>query len=188
MNLLHLPDLTRGLAGKMWSEPKTLKSKKKPPYWRIIQLLRKLRLSYREREKGEAGFHITVDSFGIVFRFNRRQLLANYDGWDIFDVDMETYEKNPIDFGRNLMWILIDKGYMSYLRDPENGTGMIYKRFLVQEGWAERILDRRLEEYKNEPRNLYRIKEITRLRKLPLHYVLTNFPGIFDYSWEAYLL
>jgi len=178
--------LTVELAGMTWNKPKVTKSTKpKPEYWRIIQLLKKLKLKYKERNKGEQGFHITIDDFGIALRFNRRAQLSSLDGWDIFDVDMVVYDNNPIEFGRNLMWVLIDKGYMQYLRDPEspNSNGKIYKHFLINEGWAEKILDRRLEEYKGEPRNNYRIREVQKLRKLPLHYVIMHYPGIFDYSW-----
>jgi len=167
-----------------WTKPNEDKRlKAKPTYWRIIQLLRKLRVKHKERNKGEPGFHITVDDFGIVFRFNKRQTFASYEGWDIFDVDMDVYEKNPLEFGRNLMWVLIDKGYMSYLRDPENGNTKVFRHFLITEGWAEKILDRRLEEYKDEPRNRFRIEQIKRLRKMPLHYVIMHYPSMFDYSW-----
>jgi hypothetical protein len=167
-----------------WSKPKKLKGqKKRPEYWRIVQLLKKLRVKFRERDKGEPGFHITIDDFGIVFRFNKSHPLSSYQGWDVFDVDMESYNQNPLEFGRNLMWVLIDKGYMAYLRDPENGNNMAFKHFLIQEGWAEKILDRRLKEYNNEPRNKFRIEQIKRLRKLPLHYVIMHYPSIFDYSW-----
>lgn len=146
-------------------------------------MLRKMRLRYKERDKGESGFHITIDDFGIVFRFNQRSTLLNYEDWDVIDVDMESYENNPLEFGRNLMWFLIDKGYMSYLRDPESGNATVYKHFLINEGWAEKIFDRRLEEYKGEPRNKFRIEQVKRLRKLPLHYVIMHYPSIFDYSW-----
>lgn len=172
------------LVGMTWTKPKVdRKRKARPSYWRIIQLLRKLRVQYREHNKEEPGFYITLDDFGIVFRFNKRHALASYNGWDIFDVDMDTYEGNPLDFGRNLMWVLIDKGYMSYLRDPENGNTKVFRHFLINEGWAEKIFDRRLEEYNNEPKNRFRIEQITRLRKLPLHYVIMHYPSMFDYSW-----
>jgi hypothetical protein len=167
-----------------WSKPKTIKNAKtKPPHWRIVQLLRKLRVKFKERNKGESSFHITVDDFGIVFKFNKRHQLSGFTGWDIFDVDMAVYEENPLEFGRNLMWVLIDKGYMAYLRDPENGNSKIFRHFLINEGWAEKILDRRLKEYNGEPRNKYKIDQITRLRKMPLHYVMMHYPSIFDYSW-----
>lgn len=176
--------LTRALVGMTWTKLKEDKNNRpKPPYWRIIQLLRKLRVKYKERNKGEASFHITIDDFGIVFKFNKRAQLPDFEGWDEFDIDMESYEQNPLEFGRNLMWVLIDKGYMSYLRDPENGNTKIFRYFLIDEGWAEKILDRRLEEYKGEARNQFKIDQINRLRKMPLHYVLMHYPSIFDYSW-----
>lgn len=174
---------TQVLVGMTWTKaPVDKRHRPKPAHWQIVSLLRQLRVKFKERSKGEPGFHITVDDFGIVFRFNTRAQL-NYTDWDIFDVDMDVYNNNPLEFGRNLMWVLIDKGYMAYLRDPENGNSKIFKHFLITEGWAEKILDRRLEEYKNEPRNKYRIDQIKRLRKMPLHYVLMHYPSMFDYSW-----
>lgn len=176
--------LIQVLVGMPWNSPKgTKRNKPKPQYWRVVQLLKKLRVKFRERNRGESSFHITVDDFGVVLKFNQRTMLSGYDGWDVFDIDLDAYEINALDFGRKFMWVLIDKGYFAYLRDPENGNSQIFRHFLINEGWAEKVFDRRLEEYKEEPRNKYKIDQIKRLRKMPLHYVLLHYPSMFDYSW-----
>lgn len=159
------------------------RNKPKPQYWRIVQLVRKLRLKYKERNKGEQGFHITVDGFGIVFRFNPRQPMTAYTGWDVVDVNLEEYELNPLVFGRDLMWLLISKGYMAYLRGPQGTASMIFRRFLIDEGWAQRIMEKRLELYKGEPRHNYMIQLNKEMLKKPVHYVLTYYPTFFDYLW-----
>ncbi len=159
------------------------KRKPKPPYWRIVQLLRKMRLKYRERNRGEPSFHITVDEFGIVLRFNPLQHTGAYEGWDIVEVNLEKYTLNPLEFGRDFMWLLVSKGYMAYLRGPETGNEMIFRRFLITEGWAVRIIDKRLELYKDEPRHRFMIAHNKRLRKLSISYILTYYPDFFDYLW-----
>lgn len=160
-----------------------LKRKPKPSYWRIVQLIRKLRLKYREHNRGENNFYITVDEFGIVFRFNPRQPMASYEGWDIVDVNLEEYEKNPLEFGRNLMWLLIAKGYMAYLRGPDGTSSLLSRRFLIDEGWAYRIIDKRLELYKDEARHRFMINLNKEMRKKPVHFILTYYPTFFDYLW-----
>jgi hypothetical protein len=157
--------------------------KPKPAYWRIIQLLRSLRLRYRERNKGEKTFHITIDDFGIMLRFNPRQPTHTFTGWDIVDVNMETYENNPPEFGQNLIWLLISKGYFAYLRSPDMGHPTLFRRLLIKEGWALRIIDKRLELYDNLPKHKFMIEHNKRLRALSISYILTYYPDFFDYLW-----
>lgn len=162
------------------TQSKFPKRKPKPPYWRIVQLLRKMRLKYRERNKGEKTFHIIVEDFGVVLRFNRRQPMPAYDGWDIVDVSLDKYEINPLEFGRNFMFLMVSKGYMAYLRG-ENVT--VFRHFLISEGWGLRIIDKRLELYNNQPKHKFMIEHNKRLRKLSISYILTYFPDFFDYLW-----
>ena len=168
----------------MTTTDKYLKGKlNKPPYWRLVQLLQKLRLKYQEIDVGERTFHITVPQFGIVFRFNQRLLYPEYVGWDIVDVDMGLFLKNEIAFGQELMWLLIAKGYFAYLRGPETGNSKLFKFFLIDEGWAQKLLKKRLEFYNNEPRHRFMIEQTIRLQKTPVHYILNHYPSYFDYLW-----
>ena len=158
------------------------KKLKRPPYWRVVQLLRQLRLKHKEREKGGSNFHITVDDFGMVFRFNARQPMTNYEGWDIIDVDLKNYAAKEIQFGQEVMWYLIAKGYMAYLRG-EKGNSQMFRTLLIEKGWAQRIIDKRLELYNNEPKHKFMIEQTKRLQKMPTHYVVMHYPSFFDYLW-----
>lgn len=159
------------------------KKLKRPPYWRVIQLLKQLRLKHKEHNRGESSFYLTVPDFGFVFRFNPRQALTAYVGWDIIDVDLKNYAAKEIELGRELMWYLIAKGYMAYLRGPENGNTQLFRHFLITEGWAQRIMDKRLELYKNEPKHQFMINQTKRLQKMPIHYIVMHYPSFFDYLW-----
>ena len=172
--------MTRGWDGTI-PKSKQKKQKARPPYWRLINLLKQLRLKYRERDRGESTFHITVEDFGICFRFNPAQPVSEYKGWDIIDVDLKQYELNPLEFGRQLMWILISKGYMAYLRDKESGNSQLYRHFLIKEGWATRIMEKRLELYENQPRHRFQIERNKRLLQKSVHYIVMHHPDFFDY-------
>lgn len=154
-----------------------------PPYWRLVNMLKRLRLKYRERETGSPLFHIIVPDFGILFRFNPLQPVGEYQNWDILDVDVAHLERNDIPFGENLMWLLISKGYMAYLRNKETGDTHIWNHFLIQEGWALKIIDKRLELYNNEPRHKFMIDRNKRLRDKSISFILTHHPDFFDYLW-----
>jgi hypothetical protein len=155
----------------------------KPTYWRLTNMLKRLRLKYRELEIGTPLFHIVVPTFGIAFRFNPLQPMGEYQGWDVLDVDVKHLEKNDIPFGENLMFLLISKGYMAYLRNNETGDSQIWHHFLVREGWGLKIINKRLELYNNEPRHKFMIDRNTRLRDMSLSYILTHYPDFFDYLW-----
>ena len=157
--------------------------KAKPPYWRVTNLLKSLGLKFRERNQGSALFHIIAPDFGILFRFNKIQPLTDYAGWDILDVDLEAMELNQLPFTENLMWLLISKGYMAYLRNGESGNTMLFHRFIQRGGWGLKIIDKRLELYNNEPRHAFMIKRNKRLRDKSISYILTHHPDFFDYLW-----
>jgi hypothetical protein len=142
-----------------------------------------MRLKYREHNKGEKTFYITVDDFGTVLRFNPRQPLSSYGGWDIVEVDLEAYERNPIEFGRNFMWLMISKGYFAYLRSPGTGHPTLFRHLLITEGWGLRVIDKRLELYDSQPKHRFMIEHNKRLRDYSISYILTYFPDFFDYLW-----
>jgi len=158
-------------------------NKEKPPYWRVVQLLQKLRLKHREINKEEKSFHITIDDFGIVLRFNPRIHLLAYEGWDVVDVDLSKLELYPEALGHDLIWLLISKGYMAYLRGPETGSSKVFRHLLINEGWALKIIDKRLELYAGLPKHRFMIYQNQRLRAMSISYILTYYPDFFDYLW-----
>lgn len=154
-----------------------------PPYWRLTMMLKRLCLKYSERDTGTPTFHIVVPDFGIVFRFNPLHPMLDYAGWEVIDVDVKQLDLNDIGFGENLMFLLISKGYMAYLRNKESGNTRAWHNFLVREGWALKIIDKRLTLYNNEPRHKFMIERNKRLRDMSISYILNHHPDFFDYLW-----
>lgn len=163
------------------------KTKPKPHYWRVLNILKRLRVKYREYNRGTASFHITIPDFGIALRFSPTFPATKYQNWDVVDVNLKELEINEIKFGRHLMWCLISKGYFAYLRNGEKGDNQLFRHYLIDQGWAHRIIDKRLELYNNEPRHKFMITRNKRLRQLSVHYIITHHPDFFDYLVEAHL-
>lgn len=146
-------------------------------------MLDRLRLVYKTRGEGTNQFHMVVPSFGIVFKFHLFTQMSDYDGWDIIEVNLDELEINDQQFGENLMFLLISKGYMAYLRHGESGMNQAFRNFLIREGWALKIIDKRLELYNNEPRHKFMIERNIRLRDMSVHYIIMHHPDFFDYLW-----
>lgn len=157
--------------------------KPKPQYWRLLNMLKRLRLKYREQDVGTGNFHITVPDFGIAFKFNSTQAMAGYSDWDIVDVDLAQLEINDIQFGQDLMWLLVSKGYMAYLRDVERGNTKLHTHFIVVEGWGLRIIEKRLELYANKPCHKFMIEHNKNMRDRSIGWILHYYPDFFDYLW-----
>ena len=155
--------------------------KPNPSHWRIVSMLKKLRVSYRERGVGTSHFHMIVPDFGIVLKFNPLTPDDKFQGWDVVSVDLDQLEINDISFGENLMWLLISKGYMAYLRSNESGNRRLYDHFISTEGWGLKIINKRLELYANEPRHKFMIERNKRLRDMSIPYIKTHHPDFFDY-------
>ncbi len=154
-----------------------------PPYWRLTTMLKRLCLKYKERDMGTPFFHVVVPDFGIMFRFNPVQPVGEYTGWDVIDVDVRQLELNDIGFGESLMFLLISKGYFAYLRNQESGNTQVWHKFLVREGWALKIINKRLELYNGEPKHRFMIERNIRLRDMSISYILNHHPDFFDYLW-----
>lgn len=156
-----------------------------PQHWRLTSLLKRLYLRFSERDRDTPLFHVIVPDFGIVFRFNVLQPVDNFPGWDIVDVDLAKLEANDIEFGENLMWLLISKGYMAWLRDPETGRRQVFDNLIGRRGWGLKIIEKRLELYRNDgvPKHTFMIKHNLKLRDRSISYILTHYPDFFDYLW-----
>lgn len=154
-----------------------------PPYWRLTRILNRLAISFKVREPGSPQLHVIVPDFGIVFRFNTVASMSAFKGWDVIDVNLNELEVNDEEFGENLMWLLISKGYMAYIREGESGRSGLYKNLLINQNWGLKIIDKRLELYNNEPKNKFMIERNKRLRDFSIHYILMHHPDFFDYLW-----
>lgn len=154
-----------------------------PPYWRLTRILNRLALPFKVREAGSMQLHVIVPDFGIVFRFSAATSMSAYKGWDIIDVDLNELEVSDMKFGENLMWLLISKGYIAYIREGDSGRAVLYKNLLINQNWGLKIIDKRLELYNNEPKNKFMIERNKRLRDFSIHYILMHHPDFFDYLW-----
>lgn len=162
---------------------KEVKIKPKPPYWRVESILKSLRLKYRKVDLDTPNFHLTIPEFGIVINFNANNPMLAYTDWDVMVVDLPSLELNEAKFGNELIWRLIAKGYMAYLRNKESGDSKLFRHFLIDQGWGVRIIDWRLAAYKGEARHKFMIDHNTRLRQKSIHYILNHYPDFFDYLW-----
>ena len=155
-------------------------------YYRIFNLLKSLRIRYKELNVEDKNYHLVVEDFGIVVRFNLAQPMSSYGGWDLLDFSPEAYEDNSMEFVENFMWLLIAKGYLAYLRNGESGDSRMFKQILIDNGWADKIMRKRLELYGNEPRHNFMIEFNKRMMELPINYVVMHYPSFFDYLWCSY--
>jgi hypothetical protein len=160
-----------------WTKSK--KTKKLPAaFGKLKSLLRSLKLDYREFEKNSANYYLVVKRFGIVFRFSSViPSESKYPGWDIIDVSTKQFEHNSRPFIEELMWLLVSKGYMHYIR---NESGQTFSRLIQQGGWGRKIIEKRLEFWNNEPRHRYLIEHNKRMLSFSVSYILSYYPDFFD--------
>lgn len=163
----------------MFSRTGRVKENPSPPHWRLVRILKRLRLDYREHNKGTVNFYVSVPQFGFIFRFNAIVSAEHFPGWDVIDVDLDELAVNDQEFGETLMWSLISKGYMAYLRDF--GSSNLFRTLLIKHDWATKIIDKRLELWKEEPRHRFQIERNKMFRGASVNYVLMHHPTFFDY-------
>ena len=164
---------------------KLTKKQQRPrkPYWRLTRMLTRLRIKSYEREHDRTSFHITVPLFGLIFKFDKGVTFPQYEGWDVIDVDLNELEINDSKFGEDLMWLLISKGYMCYLRNGDVNTSQVFNYFIAKQGWGIKIIRKRLELYNDEPRHAFNIKRNTELMDMSISHILHHNPDFFDYLW-----
>lgn len=156
--------------------------KMSPPYWRLMQILQFLSLTGQERDRGTDNHCVVVRDFGTVFRYGTGgNFSQKYQGWDVISLDINTLEENERQFKEELMWHLISKGYMAYLRGLGGSGEQKMRNLLVRYGWAEKIMNKRLEIYANQPKHNFYIDLNKGLLQVPLGRVLAHYPTFFDY-------
>lgn len=152
-------------------------------YWRLTRMLSRLRIKSYEHDHDKPSFHITVPTFGMVFKFQKNLMLPEYEGWDVLAVDLEELEVNDSKFGEDLMWLLISKGYMCYLRNGDVNTSQVFNYFIAKQGWGLKIINKRLELYNDEPKHAFNISRNIELRDMSISHILHHNPDFFDYLW-----
>ena len=98
-----------------------------------------------------------------------------------YDWHVQTYIRhwlNDLKFGEDLMFLLISKGYLAYLRGPETGNETrLFHNIVGARGWGLKIIDKRLELYNNEPRHKFMIDVNRRMRTKPIKSVRGKLKG-----------
>lgn len=168
-----IPDTTK--TNNKWLERKLKKNKN----WPIKRFLEGLRIPYKELDNNTLDYNITVPLFGLRFRFGGAERISD-DGWHVVFIDRNKLKKIPEYFREDVMWYLVDRGYFSYIRDVNVG---IYNTLLIDQRWAAKIMDKRIEYYRGKPQYTFRLIKTEELRKMPLPRVLSLFPGFFDFLY-----
>jgi len=157
------------------------KKAKKAQYWQVKRFLESLRLKYIEKDAEKISYSISAPLFGLRFRFNTIGE-AEDRGWKVFFLDLEKLEVIPDYFREDVMWFLVSRGYLSYIRDAEVGShGRIFRSFVVSGGWGAKIMKKRLEIYGTLPEYTYLRLKTEEFLTLPIPKIIAHFPGFFDY-------
>ena len=153
------------------------KLEKKKAYWPIKVFLNSLRLKYKEVDRNQRTYHIIVPLFGIKFRFSKHQELED-KGWDVILIDMDKLDKKPTYFEEDVLWMLVEKGYLAYVREVIGKN--TFKNIVVSRGWGMKIMEKRLEMCTNPKETFMRTRNEEYI-KLPIARILASEPGFFDY-------
>ena len=157
------------------------KKRKKAQYWQVKRFLETLRLKFVEQDKEMTSYSLSVPLFGLRFRFNSILELEDI-GWKVFLIDIDKMETVPEYFREDVLWYLIEKGYMSYIRDVEAGNSeRIFKSFIIDQGWGTKIIEKRIELCGKSADNTFMRMRMTEFLHIPLVKIVSFFPGFFDY-------
>ena len=169
--------MVKNKAAEKWLKRK----KRKAQYWQVKRFMETLRLKYREKDKGMSTYCVFVPLFGMKFRFNGVTEIDD-QGWQVFHIDVNKMEVVPEYFREDVLWYLIEKGYMSYIRDIEAGNnGRIFRSFIIDQGWGTKIIEKRIELCGKSPENTFLRMRMEEFLHFPLQKVLSHYPGFFDY-------
>lgn len=157
------------------------KKKSKQQYWQVKVLLNNLKLKYSERFPGQRHFCIEVPLFGMRFRFSNIEEPEDA-GWKIFFIDENKLDKEPKYFYEDVMWYLTEKGYFLYIYESElGGNGKIAKSILIDGGWGQRIIEKRIEMCGKKAEHTFMKTRMEAYLEVPTIKILSMYPGFFGY-------
>jgi len=156
------------------------------PTVRLLSLLRNLRV---EVKKGEDVLSkspmLSIKDFGIQIHLtkNRGESRTDHTGTTTLFYCPEFTEAEISAFGEGLMWLLIAAGYMAYIREePIGSRERIFNKLIVDQGWGMRIINKRLEAWKNQAPKAYMYKRLKALRdEYSMLELIARWPGLFDF-------
>lgn len=157
------------------------KKKSKQQFWQVKVFLQSLRLRFVEKDKDTPRYCIEVPLFGMRFKFNGTESPEDA-GWKVFLIDTEKIERVPHYFRDDVMWYLVEKGYMAYIRESEHGgNGRVFRSFVIDSGWGTKIIKKRIEMCGNKPENAFMRARMEEFLHVPLPKIVSYYPGFFDY-------
>jgi hypothetical protein len=159
------------------------------PLTALYSIFSNLRLEYKEIVASPSiSPHIFIKEFNIKIYLVRKniELTKVVDSSKLeFYYSLEWGGMETQEFANNLMFTLIDCGYMAYIRyHPLGANGRIYQSLLVKHNWARRIINKRLEEWAKRPDRQYLhkyTKEITTM--FSTLEIVDRYPGFFDFLY-----
>lgn len=169
----------------MYKDPKVekwLKRKRvKNQYWQVKTFLNNLKLKFKERNRNQKNFCIEVPLFGMRFRFAEFEEPEDI-GWKVFLIDEIKLEEDPKFFYDDCMWYLTEKGYFLYIYESElGGNGRIAKSILIDSGWAQKIIEKRIELCGDKPEHTFMKVRMKEYLKVPVPKILSMYPGFFGH-------
>jgi len=153
------------------------KKRAKTKFWEIKVFLKGLHLKFEEHNKGKLTYYIAVPLFGIKFKINGIEE-PDDRGWKVFLIDVDKLKSDPAYYREDLMWYLVEKGYMQYIR---NISENVFKNILMGAGWAVKIMKKRIELSGKDPEHTFMRITAEEMLKLPLAKIISFNPGYFDY-------
>jgi len=152
------------------------------PLISLYSMLNNLRLKYVKEGK-DNEISIVLNNFGIKIAIDAKIDYTNDSTYEVFHYKTTWNIEEQRIFGESLMYCLIDRGYMAFIREhPDGGRGRIYRSLLIEHGWGRRIIKRRLDDWKlRKDRGFLckRTNEIT--NAFSIHELIDRFPGFFDF-------
>lgn len=152
------------------------------PLTPLFSILRNLRLKYG-RPKDNVGNVLIIKDFYVKIVVDAKTEEVSDSVFKVIHYKTSWEVDKQRSFGEELMFILIDRGYMAYINEhPDGGRGRIYKSLLIEHGWARKIVNKRLEDWKGRrDREFVYNRTHAVFNEFSIHELVDRFPGFFDF-------
>lgn len=149
----------------------------------IVIMMHALRVDYKvDRVIKGISFQFVVEQFGtIVCGLNRQdyklvdnQIKQSYPGWRV--VYITTFD-NMLEKKEETIWKLMEGGYMRWVRLTYPRP---YTELIVMQEFGKKIINKRLEIYKDKPRYRFLIEDNEDAKHYPATSILSWDPGFYD--------
>ena len=152
---------------------------------RLSYILSRLMLPYKKGTDPELKAPtVLLKQFGITIFIvkNRREPFTTPSGEHMLFFCQDFSEQEIDEFGRSLMWDLIDAGFFAYLRELSNRGERLATILLVRHEWGKRILKKRLTDWEDVPSRVFMRKRLKVLMdEYSMPELVSRWPSMFDY-------